>query len=56
MIGSEYLPAVARRLFNCRDLEEFRPFDFLTFFEFGTTTQTEFDVMLSKWRKTEEWT
>jgi len=30
-IGLEHLPAIARRLYHCRDLGE--PFDFLTWFE-----------------------
>src|SRR5262245_55797461 len=34
-IGLRYLPAVARRLYHCRDLSETSPFDFLTWFEFA---------------------
>jgi len=32
-VGLKYLPAVARRLYQCRDLGPEEPFDFLTWFE-----------------------
>src|ERR1051325_1143511 len=53
-IGLEYLPAVARRLYHCRDLGE--PFDFLTWFEFAPEDTGRFDELLVPLRKTEEWT
>jgi len=53
-IGLEYLPAVARRLYHCRDLGE--PFDFLTWFEFAPAHAARFDELLGRLRETEEWT
>jgi len=52
-IGLEYLPAIARRLYHCRDLGE--PFDFLTWFEFAPEDTGRFDELLVRLRKTEEW-
>jgi len=52
-IGMEYLPAVARRLHHCRDLGE--PFDFLTWFEFAPRHEVDFDAMLERLRRSEEW-
>jgi hypothetical protein len=52
-IGFEYLPAVARRLYHCRDLGE--PFDFLTWFEFAPADAGRFDELLGRLRETEEW-
>jgi chlorite dismutase len=52
-VGSEYLPAVARRLYHCRDLGE--PFDFLTWFEFAARDANAFDDLLGRLRATEEW-
>jgi len=52
-IGLEYLPAVARRLYHCRDLGE--PFDFLTWFEFAPQDAGHFDELLARLRDTEEW-
>lgn len=52
-IGSEYLPAIARRLHHSRDLGE--PFDFLTWFEFAPDDEPAFDSMLARLRATPEW-
>jgi hypothetical protein len=52
-IGSQYLPAIARRLYHCRDLGE--PFDFLTWFEFSPAEVGAFDDLLGRLRETEEW-
>jgi hypothetical protein len=52
-IGSKYLPAIARRLYHCRDLGE--PFDFLTWFEFSPTDEGAFDELVGRLRETEEW-
>ncbi len=52
-IGLDYLPAVARRLIQSRDLGE--PFDFLTWFEFAPEHAAAFDELLARLRATEEW-
>lgn len=52
-IGLEYLPAVARKLHHCRDLDE--PFDFLTWFEFSPQHGKAFDELLARLRGTLEW-
>lgn len=52
-IGLEYLPAIARRLYHCRDLGE--PFDFVTWFEFAPAASASFDELLGRLRATEEW-
>lgn len=52
-LGLEYLPAVARRLYHCRELGE--PFDFLTWFEFSEANASAFDVLSGRLRETEEW-
>ena len=52
-IGMDYLPAVARRLHHCRDLAE--PFDFLTWFEFRVSAESDFNHMVERLRATEEW-
>ena len=51
--GSEYLPAIARRLLHGRDRGE--EFDFLTWFEFSTMHAGAFDELLAHLRATEEW-
>lgn len=51
--GARYLPAVARRLFHCRDLGE--PFDFLTWFEFAPADEHAFDDLVGRMRESEEW-
>lgn len=55
VIGMEYLPAVARRLYHCRDLDQAQPFDFLTWFEFSPAHVSAFDELLARLRKTPEW-
>ena len=52
-IGLRHLPAVARRLYHCRDLGE--PFDFLTWFEFAPEHADAFDELVTTLRATEEW-
>jgi hypothetical protein len=52
-IGAAYLPAIARRLYHCRDLGG--PFDFLTWFEFHERDAPAFDELLGRLRDTEEW-
>ena len=52
-IGLDYLPAVARRLYHCRDLGE--RFDFLTWFEFAPDQKAAFDELLVRLRATAEW-
>src|SRR5438128_403127 len=52
-IGLEYLPAVARRLYHCRDLGE--PFDFLTWFEYAPGDASSFEHLVARLRETPEW-
>lgn len=52
--GLKYLPAIARRLYHCRELGE--PFDFLTWFEYAPSDAGAFDELVDVLRKTEEWT
>jgi chlorite dismutase len=54
--GLKYLPAVARRLHHCRDLEQCEPFDFLTLFDYVKDDAAAFDEMLAALRATDEWT
>lgn len=54
-IGMRYLPAIARRLHHCRDLEIQPPFDFLTWFEFAPGDAKAFDDLLAALRATPEW-
>lgn len=54
-IGLEYVPAIARRLFHCRDLSEREPFDFLTWFEFAPADEPQFDALLERLRASPEW-
>ena len=51
--GLRYLPAVARQLYQCRDLGE--PFDFLTWFEYAPTDALRFEELVSVLRRSEEW-
>ena len=53
--GLKYLPAVARRLHHCRDLDAGEPFDFLTFFDYPLATAAAFEDMVGELRATEEW-
>jgi chlorite dismutase len=55
-IGMKYLPAVARRLYHCRDLAIPQPFDFLTWFEFAPSESTAFNRLLEELRSKPEWT
>ncbi len=55
-IGMRYLPAIARRLHHCRDLDPNAPFDFITWFEFAPQDTTLFDDLVSALRATPEWT
>jgi chlorite dismutase len=50
----KYLPQIARQLFHCRDLGE--PFDFITWFEYGSEHATMFEELVAMLRATEEWT
>ncbi len=52
-IGARYLPAIARRLYHCRDLGG--PWDFLTWFEYAEADRGAFDELVGKLRETEEW-
>lgn len=52
-LGLEYLPAVARRLYHCRELSE--PFDFLTWFEFAPEAANMFEELVRRLRETLEW-
>ena len=52
-LGLRHLPAVARRLYHCRDLGE--PFDFLTWFEFADSDADGFEELVRELRRTPEW-
>lgn len=52
-IGIAYLPAIARRLYHCRDIGE--PFDFLTWFEYAPADSASFEELVDRLRKTKEW-
>jgi hypothetical protein len=51
--GLRSLPAIARRLHHCRDLDE--PFDFLTWFEFSPSDSQGFEQLVATLRDTQEW-
>jgi len=51
--GLQYLPAIARRLYQSRDLGE--PFDFLTWFEYAPTDASGFEELVKRLRGSEEW-
>jgi hypothetical protein len=51
--GRRYLPAIARRLYQSRDLGE--PFDFVTWFEYAPADAEMFEDLTSQLRRTEEW-
>lgn len=51
--GLQYLPAVARRLFHCRELGE--PFDFLTWFEYAPKDAGAFEELVRRLRESPEW-
>ncbi len=52
-IGLQYLPAIARKLYHCRDIGE--PFDFLTWFEYAPAHAQAFEDLVGKLRETQEW-
>lgn len=52
-IGMDYLPAIARKLYHCRDLGE--GFDFLTWFEFAPEHEPAFESLLASLRGSAEW-
>lgn len=54
-IGIRYLPAIARRLYHCRDLATAQPFDFVTWFEFAPLDGAAFDDLLARLRESVEW-
>ncbi|ABR91522.1 Uncharacterized conserved protein [Janthinobacterium sp. Marseille] len=54
-IGMAYLPAIARRLYHCRDIGTPEPFDFLTWFEFSPSDASQFDDLVAQLRTTHEW-
>lgn len=54
-IGMQYLPAIARRLYHCRDLANTQPFDFITWFEFAPDDTAAFDELLELLRRSVEW-
>jgi len=49
----KYLPAIARRLYQSRELGE--PFDFLTWFEYAPEHAAAFEELVAMLRATEEW-
>ena len=49
----KYLPAIARQLYHCRDLDE--PFDFVTWFEYAPEHAAMFEDLVGMLRGTEEW-
>ncbi len=51
--GLKYLPAIARKLYHCRDIGE--PFDFLTWFEYAPEHSDAFEELVAALRSTEEW-
>lgn len=55
-IGLRYLPAIARKLLHCRDMETSEPFDFLGFLDYAPKDEPAFDEMLGHLRATKEWT
>ncbi|MDX6766511.1 MAG: chlorite dismutase family protein [Candidatus Methylacidiphilales bacterium] len=54
-VGLQYLPAIARRLYHCRDLNTAEPFDFLTWFEFSPDHERDFDDLLLHLCTSSEW-
>ncbi|RIV24006.1 chlorite dismutase [Fibrisoma montanum] len=51
--GLAYLPAIARKLYHCRDLGG--PFDFLTWFEYAPAHAVQFEALVNALRQTREW-
>ena len=54
-VGMKYLPAIARRLHHCRDMNVSAPFDFLTWFEYAPEHTNAFDDLLAALRSSPEW-
>jgi len=54
-VGLKYLPAIARRLHHCRDLNTSEPFDFITLFDYAKADTASFDDLVAALRATEEW-
>jgi hypothetical protein len=54
-VGLKYLPAVARRLHHCRDLDRPEPFDFLTLFDYTAADAAAFEDLVAALRATAEW-
>lgn len=54
-VGMQYLPAIARRLHHCRDLNTAEPFDFLTWFEYASSDTPAFEELLTVLRTSPEW-
>lgn len=54
-IGLKYLPAIARRLHQCRDLGGAEPFDFITWFEYAPEHGSAFDELVAALRASPEW-
>ena len=52
-VGMRYLPAVARKLYQSRDLGE--DFDFITWFEYAPQHAAAFEELLRALRSTAEW-
>ena len=52
--GLKYLPAIARRLYQAREIGE--AFDFLTWFEYAPKDAHSFEELTVALRSTEEWT
>lgn len=52
-IGLKYLPAIARKLYHCRDIGQ--PFDFLTWFEYAPEHSEIFEELVQSLRNSEEW-
>ncbi|MDX2284711.1 MAG: chlorite dismutase family protein [Bacteroidia bacterium] len=51
--GLRYLPAIARKLYHCRDIGQ--SFDFLTWFEYAPEDSAAFEELVQLLRQTEEW-
>ena len=52
-VGLRYLPAIARRLYQSRELGE--PFDFVTWFEYAPEHAAAFEQLVAALRATPEW-
>ncbi len=52
-VGLKYLPAIARKLYHCRDIGE--PFDFLTWVEYAPEHAAIFEELVATLRATPEW-